>query len=197
MAFREGAALEQHQLLEALQEIVVVAGILPAPQGIGGDRIGARRAPEPEIDASGKQRFEHLESLGDHQRRMIGKHDAAGSHPHALGRRCDLPDHDVGSGACDRRQVVMLGNPIAGEAEAVGEPGEVERVAQRNRPGGRGGDRRKVEDGERKHAGVRRFRTATGDAAANPSSSRSAGLCETAARGRSRPGRSLARPAEP
>jgi hypothetical protein len=29
MAFREGAALEQDQLLEALQEIVVAAHVLP------------------------------------------------------------------------------------------------------------------------------------------------------------------------
>ena len=77
MAFRKGPALEQDQFLEALQEIVVAAGILPPPQRIGGDGVGARRAAEPEIDASGKQRLEHLEAFGHHERRMVRKHDAA------------------------------------------------------------------------------------------------------------------------
>ena len=44
---------------------------------------------------------------------MVGKHDAAGADPEARRDRGDLPDHDVGRGACDRRQVVMLGDPIA------------------------------------------------------------------------------------
>ena len=68
MVFRKGLALEQDQFLEPLQEIVVAAGILPPPQRVGGDRIGTRRAAEPEVDASGKQRLEHLEALGHHER---------------------------------------------------------------------------------------------------------------------------------
>ncbi len=79
MAFRKGVALEQQQLLEALQEIVVVAGILAPPQRVGGHGIGAGRAADAEIDAAGKQRLQHLEALGDHQRRMVGQHDAAGA----------------------------------------------------------------------------------------------------------------------
>src|SRR5262252_7548974 len=63
MAFWKSAAVEQDELLEPLQEIVVTAAILPAPQRIRGDRIGAGRAAQPEIDASGKQRLEHLEAL--------------------------------------------------------------------------------------------------------------------------------------
>ena len=35
--------------------------------------------------------------------------------------RGDLTDHDVGRGTRDRRQVVMLGDPVARVAEAVGE----------------------------------------------------------------------------
>src|SRR5262249_56337234 len=88
-------------------------------------------------------------------------------------RRGDLADDDVGRGARDRRQVVVLGDPIAGEAEAVSEPREVERIAQRNRAGGTGGHRRQIEDGEGdwpcRHAV---FRTATGGGSANPSSIR-------------------------
>ena len=173
MAFRKGVALEQQQFLEPLQEIVVAAGVLPPPQRVGGDGVGAGGPAQPEIDASGKQRLEHLEALGNHQRCVIGQHDAAGAHADARGRRRDLPDHDVGRGTRDRRQVVVLGDPIAGEAQAVGEPRQVERIAQRNGAGRPCGDRRQIEDGEGngpyRHA---RVRTATAGAGANPFSIR-------------------------
>jgi hypothetical protein len=39
-----------------------------------------------------------------------------------------------GAGLAIERQIVMLGEPVAGVAEAIGESGEVERVAQRLRP---------------------------------------------------------------
>ena len=195
--FREAVVLEQHQLLEASQEIVVVAGVLPSPQRVGGDRVGAGRAPEAEIDASGKQRLEHLEALGDHQRRVVRQHDAARADAHVLGNRGDLADHDVGRGAGDRRQVVVLGDPVAREAEPVGEAGEVERVAQRGAPEepAATGERSRTESGTTSPAA--RIRTATDGARANLSSSRSGGLCGTAARCANRSGRSPASPADP
>ena len=56
--------------------------------------------------------------------------------------RGDLPDHDVGGGTRDRRQIVVLGHPVARIAQAVGEPRQIERIAQaparrssRRRPG--------------------------------------------------------------
>ena len=58
MAFGKAAALEQQQFLEALEEVVALARILPAAQRIGRDLVGARRAAEPEIDAAGKQRLQ-------------------------------------------------------------------------------------------------------------------------------------------
>src|ERR1700704_1732578 len=84
---------------------------------------------------------------------MVGKHDAARADSDARSYRGDLPDHDVRRGACDRRQVVMLGHPVTGEAEFVGEPGEVERVAKRDSPRGAGGDRGKIKNGEGNHVG--------------------------------------------
>ena len=45
----------------------------------------------------------------------------------------------------------MLGHPVAGEAEPVGEAREVDAVAQRLRAGDAGGDGREIEDGERRH----------------------------------------------
>ena len=52
MAGREGARFQQHQLVEALEEIVLIADALPAPQRIGRGRVGAGRAPEAEVDAA-------------------------------------------------------------------------------------------------------------------------------------------------
>ena len=152
VALRKSARLDQHQLLEALEEIVVVPHILPPPQRDRRDRIGAGRAAEPEIDASGKQRLQHLEAFGDRERRMVGQHHAARPDPDAAGQRRDLADHDVGRGACDRRQGVMLGDPVARVAEAGGELREIEAVAQRGGARMAGGDGGQVEDGERKHA---------------------------------------------
>src|SRR5260221_11639867 len=103
---------------------------------------------------------------------MVRQHDAAGTYAYALGRRRDLPDHDLGCGTRDRRQVVMFGDPIARVAKAVGEPREVERIAQGDGAGGARGYRRQIEDGKGdvgpcRHALVR---TAMDAASSQPSS---------------------------
>src|SRR5581483_1884247 len=54
------ARLQKHQLLKALEEVVVLADPLPPPQRVRCDRIGAGRAAEPKIDAAGIKRFQHL-----------------------------------------------------------------------------------------------------------------------------------------
>ncbi len=72
------------QLLEAVEEIVGGGIVLAAAQRVGGDRVGAGRAAEAEIDAAGKQAFQHLEALGDQERRMVGQHHAAGADAHAV-----------------------------------------------------------------------------------------------------------------
>ena len=149
MAFRKQPPLERQQLLEAVEEIVAGGIVLPPPQRVGGHRVGARRAAETEIDAAGKQPFQHLEALGDLERRVVRQHHAAGADAQVLGRRRDLPDHDVGRRARDVRHVVMLGHPVAGEAQPVGEAAEIDAVAQRLRAGDGGGDGRQVENGER------------------------------------------------
>ena len=83
MVVGKALALEQQQFLQALEEIVVVADVLPPPQRDRGDLIGAGRAPEAEIDASGKQRLQHLEAFHHGQRCVIGQHHAAGANAHA------------------------------------------------------------------------------------------------------------------
>ena len=65
--------------MQPLEKIVALAAVEPAAQRMRGGAIGAGRAAEPEIDAAGKQRLQHLEALGDHQRRVVGQHHAAGA----------------------------------------------------------------------------------------------------------------------
>ena len=142
MVKRKAATFEQDQLLKALEKFIAFAGVLPPAQRIGGDLIGARRAAEPQIDAPGKQRLQHLEAFGDHQRRVIHQHHAAGADADVARRRGDLADHDLGRGTGDAREVMMLSKPIARVAEPVRKPRQIDRVAQSNRSRRRGGDRR-------------------------------------------------------
>jgi DNA-directed RNA polymerase specialized sigma24 family protein len=46
-------------------------------------------------------------------------------------RRRDVSDHDLRGGACDSRQVVVLGQPVPPVAKPVGEAGQLECVAKR------------------------------------------------------------------
>ena len=146
MALRIAVLLEQQQLLEAFKKIVALPRILPGAQCVGRDLVGARRPAKPEIDAAGKQRFKDLESLGDHQRRMVGQHHAAGADAHVRGHGRDLTDHDLGRGAGDIGKIMMLGDPIALVAEPVGELRQIERIAQGDRTRRGGGHRRKIEN---------------------------------------------------
>ena len=78
----------------------------------------------------GKKRLKHLEALGHHQGRVVGQHHAAGADAQVFRHRRDLPDHDIGGRTGDRRQIMMFGHPIAPEAQAIGMPRKVERIAQ-------------------------------------------------------------------
>ena len=69
--------------------------------------------------------------LGDHQRRMIGQHDASGADADAFGRSSDMADNDRGRCACDALHAMMLGNPIAGVAKTFGMGCKVGSIGQR------------------------------------------------------------------
>ena len=153
MTGRKLAALPQHQFLKALEEVVFGPHVLARAQRQRRHRIGARRAPDAEVDPSRKQRFEHLEPLRHHQRGMVRQHDAARADPHARRHRSDLPDHEVGRRARDRRQVVMLGKPVTRIAEPVGKLRQIEAVAQRGGTRAGRGHKRQVENRKREHGG--------------------------------------------
>ena len=137
--------------MQTLEKVVALAAVEPAAQRISGGAIRTGRAAQAQIDATGEQRLQHLEALGDHQRRMVRQHHATGADAEVFGDRRDLPDHHVGRGARHRSEVMMLGEPVADIAELVDMARQVDAVAQRGRGPGFGGDDGEVEDGKRDH----------------------------------------------
>ena len=65
------------QLDQLLGEVVGGEGAGRAPQRAGGELVGAGRPADAEVDAARVQRLEHAELLGDHERGVVGQHDAA------------------------------------------------------------------------------------------------------------------------
>ena len=126
MILRKAAALQQEQLLKAFEKIVAFPHVLAAAERVGGHRIGPRCAAQPEIDAAGKQCLQHFEPFGDHERGMVHQHDPARADANPCRCRRDPSDHDLGRGAGDARQIMMLGEPIALVAEPVGKPRQIE-----------------------------------------------------------------------
>ena len=136
------------QFLDVRRKVVVAAQAVAA-QGVGGERVGARRAAEAEVDASRIESGEGAELLGDHQRRMVGQHDAAGADANSRGARRQVADQHGGGGTGDAVHVVVLGHPEAGEAQRLGVPGQRQGVLQGLGRAAVVADRRQVENGKR------------------------------------------------
>ena len=116
------------------------------PQRVHRVPIAARGASDSEVDASRMERRERAELFGNDERRVIGKHDAPGPDANVRGTARDMRDDDRRRGAGDAFHVVVLGQPEAFVAEALGVTGEVEAVAKRNARRRALGDVREVED---------------------------------------------------
>jgi hypothetical protein len=93
--------------------------------------IGTRGAAEAEIDPAVVQRRERAELFGDHERRVVGQHDAAGADPDRFRSAGDVADDNRGGGARDTAHVVVFGDPVARVAERFGVPGKVAGVVER------------------------------------------------------------------
>ena len=119
-----------------------------ATQRAGGRLVGARRAAEAEVDPAGIERRERPELFGDHERRMVRQHDAAGADPDRARAAGDVADHDGGRGTRDAGHVVMLGQPVAAVAPALGMLRKVERITECLGRIGAGGNRGKIENGK-------------------------------------------------
>jgi hypothetical protein len=79
----------------------------------------ARGAADAEVDAAGVEGFEQAELLGDLQRAVMRKHDAARADAQMTRLGCDARHHDFGRTAGETGRAVVLGEPIAVIPEAV------------------------------------------------------------------------------
>ncbi|MPN03759.1 hypothetical protein SDC9_150993 [bioreactor metagenome] len=103
-----------------------------ATQGACGALIGAGGTAQAEIDAAGVEGLECAELLCNHQRCVIGQHDAAGTDPDGGCGGCNVTNDHRSGCAGDTRHVVMLGQPVAVIAKVLGVTGEITGVAQRD-----------------------------------------------------------------
>ena len=141
---------------QGLQNLVGEAGGigLAPPQSRRGQRVGARRATQPQPHAAGMERGERADLLGDHQRSVVGQHDAAAGDPDAPGGGEHLP-HENGRGRGEvGRGAVVLREPVAGIAGLVGGAGQLQHLAQGIGAGAPGRDRHEIEDGQHGSCGV-------------------------------------------
>jgi hypothetical protein len=99
-----------------------------------GARVAARRAADAQVDAPGIERLEHAEALGGAERAVVGQQHAAGAHPQAFRLGAEPRQQDLGARVGERRNRVMLGQPIAVVAQLFDAAGEGERF--RDRPAG-------------------------------------------------------------
>ena len=143
----QAAVVVGEQLGELLREVVGRDVAAVALERVGGQRVGARRAAEREVDAAGEQAGQQAEALGDLERRVVREHHAAAADADPLGGRRHRAGQHLRRRAGER-EAVVLGEPVAVVAEPVGEPREVERVLQRLRPRDTLGNRRLVEHAE-------------------------------------------------
>jgi hypothetical protein len=97
------------------------------------ERIGARRAPEPEVDAARVDRLERADLLGDDEWRVVGQHDAARAHADRRGVGRDVAHEHDRRRARDALEVVVLGDPVAVIAEPLRVPREIPRGRERLR----------------------------------------------------------------
>ena len=120
-------------------------GAAECPGGVG---VSAGRAADAEVDAAGIEGFERAELLGDLERGVVGEHDAAGADADRGGVVGDIGDENGGGGGGDAGDVVVLGEPVAGVAEAFGVLGEVAGVLEGVGGGGTCENGGEVEEGE-------------------------------------------------
>ena len=117
-------------------------------QGECGAHVAARRTADAEVDAAGRDRIEHAELLGHLERAVVRQHDAGAADADARGGRRDRRHHDLGRGADDGGEAVVLADPEAVIAERLAVRRQRDRVADGGVLAAAGGRDRLVEHGE-------------------------------------------------
>ncbi|MNG97362.1 hypothetical protein D3C79_564730 [compost metagenome] len=135
-----------HQLTHVRRKIIHLAAALAA-QRLHGALISTGRAAKTEIDAIRIERGQRAELLGDHQGRVVRQHDAAGPQPQGAGGAGQMADEHRGGGTGDPRHVVVLRQPVAVVAPALGMPGQILRMTKRLGRLASFGDGHQIQDG--------------------------------------------------
>src|SRR5690242_8201193 len=98
---------------------------------MGDGSAGSGSAAEAQIDAAGKQAGQHSEGFRHLKRAVMRQHDATGPHTDGRSRFRYRTDQDLGAGAGESGSSMVFGQPIARVAETVGQPREVDGIAER------------------------------------------------------------------
>ncbi|MNI05429.1 hypothetical protein D3C73_583800 [compost metagenome] len=130
---------------------VLGTGIHVASKRAGGAHVGAGSAAEAEIDTAGQQRFQRTELFSNHERGMVGQHDATGTDANFLRSGADMGDNDRGRSAGYTGHAMVFGKPDTLVSLLFGLDchlaGLIKRIAHRVAFA----DRRKVKYRERNH----------------------------------------------
>ncbi|MNO81095.1 hypothetical protein D3C76_723210 [compost metagenome] len=136
-----------HQLFDIVRKIVSTAGAFTT-QGTSGHLVRTRRTPQAQVDTTGIEAFQGAKLLGNHQRRMVGQHDATGTDADGRSATGQVTEQHSGGRAGDAVHVVVLGDPEAVVAEFFHVLRQVQRVAQGLRRAAVGTHRDQVEGGK-------------------------------------------------
>ncbi|MCY1512457.1 hypothetical protein D9M68_469180 [compost metagenome] len=145
---RAARAEEHFQFGDLLRKVLAFAQQAVAAQRAHGRLVGAGSAAETEIDAVRIEGGEGAEVFRHHQRRMVRQHDAAGTDADAPGLAGDVADQQRGGRTGDAFHVVVLGQPVAGEAETLDVARGLHGVVQRLGGGSGIAHRHQVEHGK-------------------------------------------------
>jgi hypothetical protein len=96
-----------------------------------GQLVAARGAADPEINAPGIERLQHAELLGDLERAVMAQHDPARADPQMPGLGRHQRHHDLGRAPGEPGRSVVLGQPVAAKAEAIGMAGQLDGFKER------------------------------------------------------------------
>ncbi len=118
-----------HQFSYVAREVIDITTHMAA-QRAHGRLVATRRAAKPEIDSSRIQRIQGTELLGDHQRRMVGQHNAARTKMQRGGIGRQIANQHRGRRAGDAGHVVMFCQPVAVVAALFGQSSEIKRVCE-------------------------------------------------------------------
>jgi len=133
-------------LLDLAGELLGARGV--AAQGLPHRGGEAERASQPQVHAPRGERLEQQELLGDHERAVVGEHDAAGAQADPRGALADRGEQHRRGGARDARDGMVLGDPEAVVTERLRSDGPLDAVPGRRLLGQAGARAGAIEEGQ-------------------------------------------------